>query len=158
MSDQGQVLLDLCNGVIRNPALAPELDPITEKVLVTHCNQGAFFVATGMGCNEFTADMNADQMILQMRGNLTGRWKKVNGSEATIHALGGGLGFACMTSDELDEDHGHIATIFPIGQGYSGSLKKDVPFCANVGVSQAEEKVTQAFPVSKGEPEYWIFS
>lgn len=163
MTDAGQTLLDACNSIIHNPDLAPELDPTTEKVLATHCNAGALEVAQAMNCHEFDVPegaepLLADQMIWHMRTNFSGRWSRATGSEASIHALSGRLGFAAMSSGELGEDHGHICAVFPAGMQRSGSLKRDVPLVANVGMCNGEEKVSQAFPVSKGEPDYYLYA
>lgn len=162
MSDQGELLLDACNQVINDPGLAPTKDAM-DNVTATHCNDGALLVAQAMGCHEFDTPageepMLADAMVWLMRANASGRWTKATGSDATIHALGGGLGFAAMTSGELGETHGHICTVFPVGMQYSGSLKKDVPLVANVGTCQAEEKASEAFPVAKGEPDYFTYT
>lgn len=161
MSDNGELLKDACDQVINDPALRAEIDPRTEEVIRTHCNEGALLVAQAMGCDEFNTDgdpLMADQMIELMQTNASGRWKVGTGSEAAIHALGGGLAFAAKTSHELSEAHGHIAAVYPVGMQYSGSLKHDVPLCANVGKQNAEEKVSQAFPPSKGEPSYYLWS
>lgn len=161
--DNGELLMDACNQVIHDLDLAPEKDPVTDKIVKTHCNAGALLVAQAMGCHEFDAaegadPLLADELVWVMRTNASGKWTKVTGSEATIHALGGGLGFAAMTAAELGEAHGHIAAIYPVGMQMSGSLKKDVPMVANVGMDQGEEKVSKAFPVSKGEPDYFIWT
>jgi hypothetical protein len=150
----GEVLKAACDAVIADEDLAPKR---VDGVLVTHCNEGAEKVAEKMGCTELSGYM-ADEQYQIMATNESGRWMKVTGSEATIHALGGGLAFAAMPSQRLGEAHGHIAAIYPAGMQYSGSLGKDVPMVANVGVQDREEKASEAFPVAKGEPDYFIWS
>lgn len=162
MSDAGELLRDACDQVIHDPDLAPKMDPLTEKVVETHCNQGALIVAQAMGCHEFdtpvgTDPMTADQMVSLMVSNESGRWSAVSGSDAAIHALGGGLCFAAMSSEQLEEAHGHIAAVYPVGMQASGSLKRDVPMVANVGTCQAEERSSSAFPVSRGEATYYAW-
>ncbi len=152
--DMGEVLKAACDAVIADEDLAPKR---VDGVLVTHCNEGAEKVAEKMGCTELSGYM-ADEQYQIMATNESGRWMKVTGSEATIHALGGGLAFAAMPSQRLGEAHGHIAAIYPAGMQYSGSLGKDVPMVANVGVQDREEKASEAFPVAKGEPDYFIWS
>ena len=161
MSDNGELLKDACDQVIHDPMLAPEKDALGH-VVTTHCNEGALLVAQAMGCLEFDTPEGAEPMLADaeiyfMIENASGRWRLVSGSAATIHALGGGLAFAAMTSSELGEKHGHIAAIYPVGMGFSQSLRRDVPYCANIGTCQKEELVSMAFPVSKGEPQYYVY-
>ena len=149
----GELLKDACDQVINDPDLQPSNG-------VTHCNAGALLVAQAMGCEEFNSPdgeepLLADAMILLMQMNVSGLWSMVSGSDATIHALGGGLAFAAMSSAELGEEHGHLATIYPTGMQYSPSLKHDVPLVANCGKRNGEEKVSEAFPVAHGEPSYY---
>lgn len=163
MSDAGEMLKDACDQVIHDSDLAPEKDPYTGKIVKTHCNQGALLVAQAMGCNEFDTapgeePMMADAMVALMAENASGRWRVVDGPQASIHALSGGLCFAAMTSEQLDEAHGHICAVYPVGMQSSGSLGHDVPMVANVGVCLAEEKSSQAFPVLRGEATYYAWS
>lgn len=150
MSDQGAVLKAICDEVLAEPSFKPTPG-------VTHCNQAARKVASAMGCTDFD-DLNlmADDMYIIMASG--GKWSKVNGSDATIHALGGGLAFAALSGRDLKEVHGHLAAIYPLGMQCSVSLKKDVPMIANVGRTVGLIKVSGAFPVSLGEPEYYKFS
>lgn len=158
-TDEGALLKEACDRVIADPSLAPKIEKKTGKILMTHCNRGALLVAQAMGCNEFDGEaLTADQMIALMEDNASGKWKKATGSDATIHALSGGLGFAAKTSSELGAAHGHIATIYPVGMQKSSSWKRDVPMVANVGKENAEEKVSQVFPVAKGEPAYFVWT
>lgn len=142
-------LKEACDDVIADWSLQPTAG-------VTHCNEGARRVAKALGCNEFDyVNLLADDMIEIME--LGGRWKKVDGEAATAYALRGGLAFAAMSSIRLNEAHGHIAAIYPAPMQYSGSLGKDVPMVANVGKQDAEEKVSKAFPVALGEPDYYCW-
>lgn len=154
MIDKGEALKDACDMVIADPELETKR---VDGVLVTHCNQGAEMVAEAMGCTDLSG-YDADEQYQILSADTSGRWKKVEGSEATIHALDGGLGFAAMPSHRLGEKHGHIAAIYPAGMQASGSLGKDVPMVANVGKQDREEKVSEAFPVKMGEPDYFIWN
>lgn len=161
MSDNGELLKDACDLVIHDPKLEPEFDPKTGKILVTHCNEGLLLVAQAMDCHEFDTEgepLMADEMIALMERNESGCWSTGSSSEAAIHALSGGLAVAAKTSEELDEAHGHVAVVYPAAQQRSGSWNKDVPMCANVGKRNGEEKVSEAFPVSKGEPVYYLWT
>ena len=151
-----QDLKAACDSVINNPALAPGNGK-------THCNAGALETAQAMDCHEFDVEegaepLIADEMYTIMSMNKSSRWTKVDGATAVEHALAGGLGYAALPSGRLHEEHGHIATIYPTPMEFSGSLGKEVPVVANVGVTDAEEKESLAFPVKYGEPDYFIFS
>lgn len=150
------MLKDACDQVINDKDLQPKINS-KGQITVTHCNEGAHIVAQAMGCHELGGLMADDQHAL-MIANVSGCWKKVTGQEATIHALSDRLAFAAMSSIQLGETHGHIAAIYPVGMQWSGSLKKDVPMVANIGKENKEEKVSQAFPVSKGEPDYFTWT
>ena len=148
--DPGALLTALCQAVITDPALDPAGG-------CTFCNIGARRIAQGMGCRDFdNLDFDADDLYNVMLKSK--KWTSATGSDATIHALSGGLAFASMTSQMLGESHGHIACIYPIGQGFSPSLNKDVPFVANCGTHNGEMKVSEAFPISRGEPKYFCWS
>lgn len=161
MSDNGELLKDVCDQVIHDPVLAPEINPNGGGVLTTHCNQGALLVAQALGCREFDTDgepLMADEMIDLMVANASGKWSTGSSSDAAIHALGGGLAFAAKTSYELAETHGHICAVYPASQQWSGSWKKDTAMVANVGRCNGEEKASAAFPVAKGEPTFYLWT
>ena len=149
--DPAAVLKAACDAVIADPDLAPKR---VKGILVTHCNEGAEKVAEAMGCTELSGYM-ADEQYQIMSGNESGKWKKVSGSEATIYALGGVLVFAALPSQRLGEAHGHIAAVYPVGMQWSGSLGRDVPVVANVGVNDVAEKDSLAFPPADGEADYF---
>lgn len=154
--DRGQLLADICESVVSDS----DFKAAGGK---TYCNMAALLVAQTMGCKEFDHGVGedpllADAMIGLMESNGSGKWRRATGSEATIHALGGGLAFAAKASFALGADHGHIAAICPLGMQHSGSLKKDVPLVANCGRLNGIMKVSQAFPVAKGEPDYFIWN
>jgi hypothetical protein len=124
---------------------------------VTHCNQAAQFVSNSMGCHELDGLM-ADEQCAVMIANKSGLWNKVMGTQASLWAQQGGLAFAGMTSEQLGEAHGHIAACYPAPMQMSGSLGHPVPVLANIGKTNAEEKESAAFPVSKGEASYYIWN
>lgn len=149
-----ELLQDACDGVIADDSLAPVFKD--GKIIETHCNEGAMRVAQAMGCHELDFLM-ADGQYEKMKANESGNWKQVDGAEAALWALDGKLAFAAMSSEMLGEAHGHICAIYPAARQWSGSLGKDVPMVANIGTKDCEEKVSEAFPVAKGEPEYFIW-
>ena len=162
MTDKGQLLADACKRVVSDPKLAPQYDKKTGKLTATHCNRAALLVAQAMGCAEFdrpagSDPLLADKMIALMASNSSGRWRKVSGADATIHALGGGLAFAAKTSAELGAAHGHIAAVWPVGRQRSDSWRTDVPVLANVGKDNGMMRASKAFPVARGEPPYFAW-
>ena len=133
---------------------APELQPVNGK---TYCNVAARRVAEFFGCENFSdPDLLADDMVHAMI--ISGDWTFTTfGEIAAKWAQIGGLAFAGMTSDELVEEHGHIAPVFPAPCELSPSLGHPVPFVANVGAKNGIMRVSEAFPVDKGEPEYFLW-
>lgn len=144
-----------CDAVVRDPALFPVKDA-AGNIVETHCNFGAVRVANAMGCHELDHLM-ADDQHATMLVNKSGLWKKADGAAAAAHAMAGGLAFASASGAMLGEAHGHIAAVCPEPMQFSGSLGKDVPILANVGKTDAEEKESLAFPVAKGEPDYFVW-
>lgn len=142
-------LREICDDVIADRSLEPRNGQ-------TFCNEGARRVAQAMDCHDFDDEsLLADDMIAIM--NSGGAWQLVEGQDAADHAQLGGLAFACLSSHQLGEAHGHIAALYPADMEYSGSLARMVPMVANVGKQDREEKVSAAFPVSKGEPQYYVW-
>lgn len=140
----------LCDDALSNPSFQP-------KKGTTYCNLAVNSIAKGAGCNEFDGLM-ADEIYQTMKTNASGKWQKLDGSDVTIWALSNGLAIAALPSQVLGEDHGHVAVIYPLGMQASASLGRDVPMVANIGKSVGVMRSTQAFPVSKGEAEYYTYA
>ena len=140
---------------LSDPTLQPVKD-VNGKITTTFCNIGAIRVANAMGCSELNGLM-ADDQYKVMSVNASKQWAKVAGSVAAAHALVGGLAFAAMTGEMLGENHGHIASISPEPMQLSPSLGKAVPMVCNIGKTDADEKESAAFPVDKGEADYFIW-
>lgn len=141
--------------ILADQSLQPVKDA-SGRIVETHCNFGAERVARAMGCRELDG-LKADDQCAVMLGNASGLWAKVGGTEACAHAMAGGLAFAAMTAAQLGEDHGHIASVSPEPMQFSGSLGKEVPMVTNIGRADLDEKESQAFPVAKGEPDYFTW-
>lgn len=164
-----QDLADVGAEIVHDPALQPERDS-AGRILETHCNEGAERVAHVAGCFELDGKM-ADQQYEVMEANESGKWLKVDGETASLHAQGhpegqlgmcpdgcaGGLAFAALPSYRLGELHGHIAAVAPEPMEMSGSLGHDVPMVFNVGKTNADEKESAAFPVARGEADYFVW-
>lgn len=140
----------LCDGVLANPAFKP-------KNGITHCNESVNSIAQAVGCNEFVG-LLADEIYQTMVTNASGKWKGVDGSDATILALSNGLAVAGMPSQRMGEAHGHVCVVYPLGMQASGSLGHDVPMVANVGKKVGVMKSSEAFPVADGEAEYFTYA
>jgi hypothetical protein len=148
--DPGAILKAACDAALANPAFQP-------KNGNTFCNFAVQSIANALGCHEFDGLM-ADEIYQTMAANASGRWTKVSGSDATIHALGGGLAVAGLPSQRLGEAHGHVAVLYPVGMQYSGSLKHDVPVVANVGKTVGAMRSSGAFPILDGEADYFTWN
>ncbi len=149
-------LKDYLQALTQEPDLQPTME---DGVLVTRCNLGARKAAEFLGCLEFSdKNLMADDMVKIMGQNASGKWQLVDGQTAATFAISDGLAFAAMTSEELGEAHGHIACVFPAPMQFSGSLNKEIPMIANVGKRNGIMKVSEAFPVAKGESHYWTWT
>lgn len=161
MDDQASVLKTACDAVLTDQTLQPVKDA-SGNIIETHCNIGAARIAASMDCKELSGPdgkaLMADAQHAVMDANASGRWEKVNGSEAAAWALTGGLAFASASSNMLHEAHGHIAAVYPATTQFSGSLNKLVPIVANVGKEDRMEKESLAFPVADGEPDYFTYA
>ena len=150
-------LKSLCDRVMELPDLAPVKNAAGE-VVETFCNVGARTIAQGADCHEFDDPrLDAEAMGQIMVDNVSGCWEKVGGADATAHAKEGGLAFAFMSRERLKEGHAHIDAVYPDEMEWSGSLGRNVPMLANVGMADQEERESQAFPVEVGEADYYIW-
>jgi hypothetical protein len=140
----------LYDAALANPAFQPANG-------VTHCNEAINSVAVALGCSEFVGLM-ADEIYSTMVNNASGKWQKVDPSDAAIWALSNGLAIAAMSSSMLGEAHGHVAGCYPVGQQFSGSFNGDVPVLANVGRTVGVMKSSEAFPVAKGMPSFFTYA
>lgn len=148
---------EICTKVLADPNLQPEKDE-RGWIKKTKCNIAARMIAQELGCTEFdNKNLTAEDMGQIMIKNESGKWEQAGGAKATAHALAGGLGFAFMSKALLADEHAHIAAVYPSPEGFSGSLGKTVPMVCNVGKVNKEEPSSQAFPVSKGEADYYIW-
>lgn len=142
--------------ILADQSLQPVKDA-AGRIVETHCNFGAERVAQAMGCRELDG-LKANGQCAVMLENASGLWAKAEGAAACAHAMAGGLAFAAMTAAQLGEEHGHIASISPEPMQWSGSLGRSVPMIVNIGRQDADERASMAFPVAKGEPDYFTWS
>ena len=141
---------------VKSTELQPKKD--TEgKVITSYCNYMARRVAEFFGCENFSdPDLLADDMVHAMI--ISGDWTFTTfGEIAAKWAQIGGLAFAAMTSDELGEEHGHIAPVFPGIPELSPSLGIPVPQLANVGAKNGVMLASEAFPGAKWPLGYYLW-
>ncbi len=143
-------LKDFLIDLTKDPSLQPENGK-------TFCNFGARRGAQLFQCSDFDADdLTADAMIWILLGST--HWAKTSDGEiAAAFARSGNLCFAAMSSERLGEEHGHIAAVFPADTEFSPSLKINVPLIANVGAKNGIMKTSEAFPIEKGCPDYFLW-
>lgn len=97
---------------------------------ITFCNEAVNAVLVPMGCSEMVG-MMADEMVLYMRTSKTFLQKPIE--DCQFLANEGVIIVAGLTSRDLKQDHGHVATLTP-GQGdYSGHWNKKTPVCLSLG-------------------------
>ena len=149
------ILKAACDAALADPELAAERD-IAGNIIATHCNLGAQKIANAMGCHDLD-DKMADQQYMTMSADVTGRWSSLSDVEAANCAQSGILVLAAMSSAKLREKHGHIAVLYPAPREFSGSLMSLVPMVANIGKENKVMRVTQAFPIAYGEPDYYAW-
>lgn len=149
-------LKEACDAVLADPSLAPTKDMFGH--VTTHCNQGVRLICHNMGCKEFDdLRLNAENMGTIMSENRSGVWKKGTGAEATAHAKLGKIAIAFMSAKRLNEGHAHIDVVYPDDMQWSGSLGRNVPMVANIGIQNKEERESQAYPVEVGEADYYLW-
>ena len=144
------ILKAACDAARINPKFQPQDG-------TTFCNLNTDAVASALGVVELHGLM-ADEIYAKMAANVTGHWAKVLGSIAAQHAQAGGLAIAAMSSGMLGESHGHVAPLYPEQMEFSGSLNRYVPMVSNVGATVGVMKSSQAFPVSVGESDYFVYT
>ena len=121
---------------------------------VTHCNQAAAFIARTQGCHDLDNLMADEQYLAISHSN---RWTSVNGAEATNMAIKDLLVVGCLPGKAMRESHGHIVVIYPAPRQFSGSLMELVPMCCNIGKTIGVMRISRAFPVEYGEPDYYAW-
>lgn len=141
-----EALKTICDGIIVDyPS-----EVINDK-LVTKCNLACQKVCKMYGYTLFNG-MTANEMASALQIGCR-NWKLVSAEYAAAHAMNGGLAVAAKQYT----GHGHIAIVAPRPCEMSGSWNKQVPIVANVGKTNGYMKVSQAFPVSDREPDYFTY-
>ena len=121
--------------------------------LETYCNLALLRVAVAFGCKDFASVPNANTMCDLMQFAID--WTPGTGEQAQAWADKGMLAVACKKA----EGHGHVAAVCPADSMYfSPSLKKNVPWLANVGKTNGILPASRCFPVAEGEPSYFLWT
>jgi hypothetical protein len=135
----------------------------------TFCNISLYWIFEQLGWKTILprTGMNEPLLANDLIGYLrkSGGWKIGTGIEAHQRANAG----RPVIAGEIHPTHGHVTHIYPAtDMGFSTTLNKKVPFCANVGSVphrpedegkdlNAVEEISRAFPVAQGEPTYFLY-
>lgn len=138
-------LRKLLTDLVKDPSLTMRPDG------TTFCNFGVQRVVKAFGL-DFDGLM-ANDIYDRLAESVGKDWLKVAGQQASDRAQRGGLAIAAKKYAV----HGHVAVLFPAPMTVSESLGREVPQIANVGKKNAVMRVTEAFPVKEGEPDYFIY-
>jgi len=141
---------EFCHMLVADPEMQAET---TDAGLKTKCNY-----ALRKACIELLDYQGFDGMmanaIIRAAKYSPGMWRMSTGEHARKAVIEGGFAFAGKEYPE----HGHVALIYPGPMMRSGSWDVDVPLVANVGRRNGVMKVSQAFPVSQGQPDYFVYT
>ena len=140
------------------PVMNPPLDYVHGTVVRTFCNFNLDHVMLLYGVKRFINPLTrephmANDMIITMESSPK-QWEKVNGDVACARASQGILVVACQRED----NHGHVAPIYPASMEMSGSWGKNVPMLSNVGRPNSKGEFNQVWRASqcfKTEPDYY---
>ncbi len=136
----------LLEATVKDPSLQPKLDG------TTYCNIAVRRVALAFGCEEFYDGMLANDMCKHLA--VSSNFGRIDGETAAQQARVPSLVIAAHQYAE----HGHVAVVYPAAEMYmSPSLKKEVPFLANVGKKNGILPESVDFPVAHGESIYYLY-
>lgn len=145
-------LQGLCLELVSDPALRMQ-DVTGDGIPDTQCSAAVRRACERYGFFGF-AGLRANMIVSRLKSGTARGWRPAPAARAIEHALRGGLGIA----GKEYQPSGHVAVIAPEPGRLSGSWGKIVPVVANVGKPPNRIMVaSEAFPVSQGEPGYWIF-
>lgn len=137
-------LYSFLKSLVSDPALAP-------KDGVTYCNFALQRVGKFYNYPYFDG-LLADQISQKAVSGEFPSIIKTTGEDAVGFAMKGGLCFAAKFFDP----HGHVSVVAPVPAAFSPSWNKNIPVLANVGETNGFIPTSQAFPVSQGEPDYFL--
>ncbi len=96
----------------------------------TYCNMAVNAVLAPMGCT-ILQGMTADQMVTFMRTSKDFLIKPMADCQFLTNL--GTVIVAGLTSAQLKQGHGHVATLTPGVEDYSGHWDKKAPVCLSIG-------------------------
>jgi len=97
---------------------------------ITYCNMATNAVLAPMGCTVMQG-MTADQMVEFMRTSKNFLIKPIE--DCQFLANEGTVIVAGLTSGALKQSHGHVCTITPGVEDFSGHWNKKTPQCLSIG-------------------------
>lgn len=147
--------------VWENPQFHAET--LKDGMVVTHCNASAHAVARAYGCLAFldlktNAPYMADEIYDLMGRSSDFAIKRMDECQALVNQ--GVLIFAALPSYKLGESHGHIVSLTPGNEEFSGTWNAKTPACLNLGgvtTSFRNKGINWAFPVKKGIPDFFAW-
>lgn len=157
-----QLLIKVQDTVWNDPRWKPTSNPDGSET--THCNQASLAVANGVGCHAFDAPSGgepytADQLYNYFQRKDTPFLEK-DLIDVQELANAGSLIYAVLSSWMMGQTHGHIVSITPGEMVYSGSLKKHVPVCLNIGTAKYSARLIGlnfAFNMQKFNPRFFAW-
>lgn len=99
----------------------------------TYCNIASQAVARRVGCDMFNyqTDITADQMYDLMKTSKGFLVKPMADCQALVNA--GTLIFAILPASKLGQSHGHVCTLTPGPEAFSGHWNAKAPSAMNLG-------------------------
>jgi hypothetical protein len=144
-------LENVCKAVVADPNFVTR-DITGDSIKETFCNRAVWEIGAEMGCDVFKKrQMYARDIIKHCKSS--GDWTEVSPERALEHAKRGNLTICGKRYPDMD----HVAAVYPTEMLFSGSWNKYVLVVANVGKKNGIMKVSEAFPVAEGEPQFWAY-
>jgi hypothetical protein len=117
-----------------------------------------------VGCHEFDPPAGADPYIADQLFNFflnhPSTWFEKDIGDVQQLTNAGALVFACLPSSILQEAHGHIVSLTPGSEFWSGELGMNVPICLNIStieLSGRSVSITKAFPMKRVTPRFFVW-
>lgn len=137
----------VCEELLKAKDLQPSPDGS-----ITHCSEFVLRCALATDCNSFKLGDVANVQIDIMSDEENG-WSMNTPEAAVLHASRGGLAIAAAKGTP----HGHVCVVAPYSMEMSMSLGRVVPVVYNCGKTVGLMRVTQAFPVAGGMPNFYLW-
>lgn len=136
-----------CNKVLSDNTLVTQ-DITGDGKPETFCNWAAQRISMAMGCWDFRHQIDTAARMVEI---MKEKWRLLDSPKAAHYrALHGGELVIAGAGN-------HVAVIYPAPMQLSPSLGVWVPMVANVGKTNGLMRVSSAFPVAKGLPDFFVW-